>query len=307
MASPEKVFQEAIGWLASEHHFFIGLKRDLALLKADLDEAKTKAQVKDIKLCFKDFRYLGISEARFNQRERHIEQILKELSDRRITVTGSIKEIPELLQRLHAEAANLIRSSSLHEGKIRDFLIHLQKEIEDHEIEQAQALLMELTRLIDGAERWLAALSTDLKLAQEILQELEEGKDSGLEDLTKKETRTALEAMLKKVGWKDVSSYSYPDACVVTGIISGQFLKIKMIPAEKTIRLTFSQPPGTQWPQKKFAIEYDILKQRARGQTFRNFLSKLLPELYGASIPWALGGPGNGDDLPKIVREALGS
>ena len=153
MTSLESVFQEAINWLASEHKYFGDLKRDIVQLKKDLEEAQTKAQVKDIKKCFCDFRYIGISEARFNQREQHIEQALRDLAEREMSITGSMKEIRELLQRVHAEAANLIRSSSLYEGKIYDYLVHLQKEVQDHEIEQAQALLMELSQLIESAEQ----------------------------------------------------------------------------------------------------------------------------------------------------------
>ncbi len=309
MAPIQTVLAEAIGWLASEHKFFVELKQDLAKLKKDLDDAKKEAQVKDIKLCFKDFRYLGVSEARFNQREQHIEQALKELLDRKITITGSIKEIQELLQRLRTEAANLIRSSSLYEGKIRDFLIHLQKEIKDSEMEQAHALLMELGTLIEQAEQWIAALSVDLERAKRLLQELEEEKDPHLEDLSKKETRVALEAMLKGYGWRDVRSSFRQDGTdyYVVGIVRGETLNITLFPKTKMIQLRFSAPPDTRWPQKSFKIMYDILKQRARGQNFRNFLSILLPELYRASISAYLGGSGDGSNLPRIINQALGS
>ncbi len=311
MNALEKVLQEAINWLASEHKFFVELKRDLAQLKKDLDEAKTKQEVRDIKHCFRDFHYLGVSEARFSQREQLIEHALHELVERRITITASLREIEELSRRLHTEAANLIRSSSLYEGKIRDFLIHLQKEIRDQDREQAQALLMELGILLEHAEEWIAALSADLERAKRLLRELEEEKDPNLEDLSKEDTRIALAAMLTEQGWTGVRHWHHVDGSQydLTGVLQGQILEITFFPGKKRIVVKFSQPRSThQWAQSTFTIVYEILQQRARHQTFRNFLTILLPEVYKASMPMIKGpGFGSGYKLPGLIREALGT
>lgn len=162
-----KTIKKAVEWLATEHNYFTDIQKDLQQLKTDLDKGKEKDQVKDIKKALGDFRYLGKSERRLNRYETAVEDVLEKLKQR---VAGA----EQLHDRLHAEASHLIRTSSFYEGKLRDHLLFLKEEIKDHEIEKAQAALMELFQIIEDTEKWLAALSTDLASAKNLAREFYE-------------------------------------------------------------------------------------------------------------------------------------
>ncbi len=162
-----KTIKKAVEWLATEHNYFTDIQKDLRQLKTDLENGKEKDQVKDIKKALGDFRYLGKSERRLNRYEEAVENVLEKLKQR---VAGA----EQLHDRLHNEASHLIRTSSFYEGKIRDHLLYLKEEIKDHEIEKAQAVLMELFQIIEDAEKWLAALSTDLASAKKLAREFYE-------------------------------------------------------------------------------------------------------------------------------------
>ena len=143
------------------------MHKDLQQLKSDLERGKKKDQVKDIKKALKDFRYLGKSERRLNHNEKVVEDFLDELKKK---VAGA----EQLHDQLYAEAANLIKTTSFYEGKIRDYLFCLKEEVKEHEIEKAHAALMELFQIIEDTEKWLAALSADLANAQKLGREFYE-------------------------------------------------------------------------------------------------------------------------------------
>lgn len=190
----EKHVHGAIQWAATEYNFFNDLKNDLLLLKRDISLGKEKSEVKDIKHALKDFRYIGKAERRFDDHEKHVEEFLQKVREHELSVTGSAHNIQKLLDRLHTEAASLIKDSSLYEGKVRELLLHLRDEIKDHEIDQAQAILMQVEELIEDAEKWIAALPIDLKRAKRIVQKTnfdksaEAYRDPNLEDFTNPHT-----------------------------------------------------------------------------------------------------------------------
>ncbi|MCH7771137.1 MAG: hypothetical protein IIA49_08995 [Bacteroidetes bacterium] len=167
----DKELQKSLKWLATEHNYFLELKKDLDKLKEDIKKAKEKDEVKDIKAAFKDFRYIAKSEKRFNRHEHTVEEILHEMKSR-ISLSGTIKEIEELIQRLHIEAANLISVSSLYEGAIKVHLTNLRDEIKEHKIEKAKQILIELGQLIEETEKFIAALSIDLNKAKKLFHNL---------------------------------------------------------------------------------------------------------------------------------------
>ncbi len=74
-----KKVQKATEWIATEYKYFKDLQTDLQELKADLNTAKEKDKVRDIKNALADFRYLAKAERRFNRSEEEVEQVLAEL------------------------------------------------------------------------------------------------------------------------------------------------------------------------------------------------------------------------------------
>ena len=219
----ESHVHKAIKWVATEHKFFEDLSTDLQLLKRDIALAKEESAVKDIKRALRDFRYIGKAERRFDNHEKHIEDFLNKLREHELTVSGSVHEIQQLLERLHTEAANLIKDSSFFEGKIRELLLHLRDEIKAHEIEQSQAALMEVERLIDDAERWIAALSIDLKKAKIIVREADveksaaEHNDPNLENFRNPHTLEKIKELMEAHHFYHLSVWEDGDNSGVSG------------------------------------------------------------------------------------------
>jgi len=161
----QKDVDSAIKWIATEHNYFLELISDLKSLKMGIDSAKEMSNVASIKSALRDIKYIGKSERRFNRYEHHVEVVLEKINSK-VIVSGSADEVERLLKRLKIEAADLIRSASLHDGRIKDYLVLLRDEIKDHEIEKAHATIKEIDQAIEDAEIWISALSVDLKKAK---------------------------------------------------------------------------------------------------------------------------------------------
>src|SRR3989344_603904 len=220
----EKHVEEAIKWVATEHKFFEDLSTDLQLLKRDIALAKEKSEVKDIKRALGDFRYIGKAERRFDNHEKHVEGFLNKLREHELTISGNVHEIQQLLERLHTEAANLIKDSSFFEGKIKELLLHLRDEIKDHEIEQAQATLMEVERLIEDAEKWIAALPVDLKRAKRVVQKADvdksadEYQDPNFEDFRNPHTLEQIKGLMATHNFYHLSVWDITENSGVSGM-----------------------------------------------------------------------------------------
>lgn len=284
-----KHIQEAVAWLASEHKYFKELKEDIVQLKEDLESAKTKEAVKDIKKAFRDFRYLAKSERRFQQYEQRVEEALAELRKQKITVSGTIQEIEDLLQRLHTEAANLIRSSSFYDNRIKDLLTYLQVDIQEHHLEQAHAVLMEITRVIEDTEKWIAAVSIDLNKAKKIIKESQEVPDPNWEDFENPETQRQIQALLVQRGFKYISVHENPDHSEIS--LQAYFSEpkalfwIRQSRKTKHIDIGFAAPVLLSWDQSQFSLHFDVERERKRGQHFKQFLEKLLQIIQECSKP----------------------
>src|SRR3989338_2100879 len=116
----QKVISKAVAWLATEHNYFLELKKDIFKLKTDIERAKSNADLKGLRFLLRDVRYIGKAERRFNRYEHNVESILSKAKDK-IKVYGTITEVEELIRRLHLEAADLVNSSSMYEGRLRYF------------------------------------------------------------------------------------------------------------------------------------------------------------------------------------------
>ncbi len=172
----QSTIKKGTKFLATEHYFFSQLKGDLAELKKDLGLEKdphTKKEIfqsktiADMKKAFRDFRYIGKAETRFERIEEHVEDALKAIKEK-VTLSGTGKEVEDLIMRLHTEAADLIRSSSSYEGKIRKYLQDLKILVEKDKEKDAKDLVLEIQETIEQTERWIAALASDLNEAKNI-------------------------------------------------------------------------------------------------------------------------------------------
>src|SRR3989338_1000804 len=285
----QKHVQAAVAWLASEHNFFIELKNDLANLKEDLESAKAKEQVKDIKKAFRDFRYLARSEQRFQQYEKQVEEALADLGKQKITVSGTISEIHHLIQRLQTEAASLIHDSSFYEGKIQKLLTYLQVNIQEHHLEQAQAVLMEIILVVDDAEKWIAALSVDLNQARQILLKSQEEPDPNWDDFENPETQRQIQRLLVQRLFKNISIDHIQDHReIIIKAYFGKFGSIFWIRQNintKRIDIGFPAPTELGWDQSQFSLQFYMERERKRGKTFRVFLEKLLEIIADGTKP----------------------
>ncbi len=285
-----KHIQEAIAWLASEHKYFGELKDDLTQLRNDLESARAKEQVKDIKKAFRDFRYLARSEQRFQRHEQQIEEALTDLRKQKITVSGTIQEIQDFLQQLHMEAANLIRDSSFYEGRIRKLLTYLQADIQDHHLEQAQAVLMEIMQVVDDADKWIAAVSVDLNKAKKIVRESQEVPDPNWEDFDSPETQRQIQALLVQRGFKYLSVHENqpPHSDIV---IQAYFCEpkalfwIRQSRKTKYIDIGFPAPVLLGWDQNQFSLHFDVERERKKDKHFKQFLEKLLQIIQKCTEP----------------------
>jgi hypothetical protein len=240
----EKHVHGAIQWAAAEHNFFNELKNDLLLLKHDISLGKEKSEVRDIKHALKNFRYIGKAERRFDNHEKHVEEFLQKVREHELTVTGSVHDIQKLLERLHTEAASLIKDSSLYEGKIRELLFHLRDKIKDHEIDQAQAVLMQVEELIEDAEEWIATLPIDLKRAKKIVKDTnfdksEEGyRDPNLEDFNNPDTLNEIKRLMEAYGCTDVRIQA-PDS-------GGRYMVSGQYSPDKSSKISVHQVAGSK-------------------------------------------------------------
>jgi len=199
----QQEISKAVAWLATEHNYFLELKKDISKLKTEIERAKANADLNGLRFLLRDVRYIGKAERRFNRYEHNVESILSKAKDK-IKVSGTITEVEELIRRLHLEAADLVNSSSMYEGRLHDLLVHLQAAIKSKELEQAHQCLMELSELVENTEKWIAALSTDLNEAKKLSEESEivfknlEEINSELNRLTYRAQCTYLISLIRK-------------------------------------------------------------------------------------------------------------
>lgn len=285
----EKHVYEAIKWIATEHKFFEDLSADLQLLRRDIALAQEKSEVRDIKRALGDFRYIGKAEKRFDDQEKYVENFLNKLREHELTVSGSVHDIQQLLERLHTEAANLIKDSSFFEGKIKELLLHLRDEIKNHEIEQAQAALIEVERLIEDAENWIAALSVDLKKAKRIVQEADvdksanEYKDPNLENFRNPHTLESIKELMAVHNIYHLAVWEQKANSGVSGLFGnpnkkegGAAIQVWFDPKREIMQIDYAQlvtNPAFSGPV--YPIHYNSRK-RFKYSSFRAFLTRFL-------------------------------
>ncbi len=181
--------KQGIKILATEHAAFQSLHDDLDAIKRNIEaQLKTKT-LAEIRSAVRDCKRLSKAERRFKPIEEDIEDELTE------TVTKIEKELPapsgtlqqvekdaqQVSRDLKIEAGTVLRAASRYEGKVRELLQQLEREVNADEEEKAKDTVEELLQLIKEIDtKWIPALVSDLDKAKEIEEEFI--KNSGLND-----------------------------------------------------------------------------------------------------------------------------
>lgn len=181
----EGVISDALSWIAAESKYFNEVKKDFARLKEFINYAKQQEEKRGIKILFRDIRYLGKAERRFQRYEARVEEFAQKLYERvlRGELVQSAEEIADLKERLHIEATQLLVDFSLYEGKINGLLRHLQLALTLKDIGQAHQCLMEIEQALQEAEKWIAAAAEDLTQAKKLVVEFQEVYYGGIEGI----------------------------------------------------------------------------------------------------------------------------
>lgn len=203
MAKEDREVQNAIKQIATEHYFFTELKDYLQGLKNTITVANASGKdyndQYNVQKLFRDQKYIGIAERRFKRYEEHVENILSSITAKTLPVRTEISKA--LRERLHVEAANLLRDSSRYEGRIYRILVKIKSCLNEKEYATIGNLVNELEEVIDDAEKWIAALSSDLVAARKLIVKYE---DHDLVDFTNRHTLASITEQMNKYDFHDI-------------------------------------------------------------------------------------------------------
>jgi hypothetical protein len=169
----EKDLEKAINWVAAEHKYFQKLQKDLSVLKQGILEACSLDTASGIKKIMFDIRYIGRSERRLNRYVKDAKDLSKAIRES-IALPEQKEKFDEILKEIDIEAAHLVRDASRYDGKLHELLSHLEDSVHEHNLEQAQQVIMQCLEVVEEAERWIAALSLDLTKAKKVAQKFAE-------------------------------------------------------------------------------------------------------------------------------------
>ena len=169
----------AIDWAASEYKYVKELQQELAEIHHG------KEPLKNLRKASKILRYISRSERRVDRFEKRIQKGIKELDEEEFGLTDIIKGIRDIAKELEVEHAHLVKYSSsydsllekeLEKAAVEAALEQKIKEDNPKKAEQIHATLLQLVHQIEyqitDAEKWISALESSLKKAQQMLKEL---------------------------------------------------------------------------------------------------------------------------------------
>ncbi len=198
MMSKKEKFEEdvekAVKWLATEHNFFLELKKDLPNLKKALLLAKKEITTPGIRKVLQNINYWGGAERRFNRYLTNARSLAKTLKDKAALPAERKEEIDELIKELDVEAAHLIRDCSRYDGKLHQLFTHLDENLQKKDFEQAQQVVMELEMTANDAEKWIEALSVDLKKAKQLADDFSESYHESIDGIKQAISHLTFEA-----------------------------------------------------------------------------------------------------------------
>jgi hypothetical protein len=166
----EKDLQKAVAWAATEHNFFVELKEDLAYLTKQIRSAASLDDSIGIKKVYHGVRYLGKSERRLDNYLKKVKSLFLEMNAK-INISRKEKEKKRVIERLDIEAGHLMLDVSRHQGKIIKLFKELEKFLNMGHAGKALEIITEIKEVVDDAEKWLAALSSDLSEAKKVEEE----------------------------------------------------------------------------------------------------------------------------------------
>ncbi|MAG72992.1 hypothetical protein CL620_01645, partial [archaeon] len=153
--------------IASEHVVFQEIKEEIHKVKEWLDDAMLDQveRRKDISKILENFHKENRMVRRAARKIYHEEEIIRDaLASEKIhkKVDGD-----ELQRRLEIEVTSLLKDIENYRSELRNLIFNF-KHFNDNERGAIDALLLEVGETVEDAERWLAALSSDVNLAREL-------------------------------------------------------------------------------------------------------------------------------------------
>ena len=265
MSKEDRIIKKAIHQIAAEHLFFTELQDYLSLVKKQFEEAKRQTDQKQIKagrgmvsltcrVIFSKARLAGIAEKRFNRYEREIENLLEKIDKGTFSATSDMAK--KLRERLHVEAANLLKDASLYEGRIRSLILGIQNYI-DSDTAKLEVYLEELRKTVDDAEKWVAAVAVDLNEAESVVKRYE---DPYWNNLSNYHTIHNIKALMESMGIEHLKiSFAY-GMITIEGFFGSRSykpssaLRLSKVP----VPITISQNPD---PNENSIIKIRFSKQ----------------------------------------------
>jgi len=176
----------AIDWAAAEYKYVKELQQDLGEI------GKGKEPLKNLRKASKIMRYISRSERRTDRFEEQVRKSIEEISEeleKHLTVQFNLKDIVtalrEIAKELGVEHAHLLKYSSFYDGLLEQELdkaaveVALEEKIKKDNPQKAEQLHTAFLQLvhqieyqIKDAEKWISALESSLKKAQQMLKEL---------------------------------------------------------------------------------------------------------------------------------------
>ena len=168
-----------IGWVAAEYKYLNELLRDLEEIR------NGKEPLKNLRKASKILHYVSRAERRASRFEGRVRTKIEELGKEEFALTDIIKAIREIAKELDVEHAHLVNYSSIYGGLLEKELDRAAaeeqleekiKEDDPKKAEQIHTAFLQLVGQIEyqvkDAEKWISALESSLKKAQQVLKEL---------------------------------------------------------------------------------------------------------------------------------------
>ncbi len=299
-----EVILDAIKWASAEYKYFKDLQKDLDRLKTKIELAAARDSVPKLRALFKDLKYIGRAEARFNDYEKHVEGFLSKASKRDFELAPDERYYPsysKILLRLHTEAAEIIRVASLYEGRIKDNLNELAGKIKKNDLAGARTILSEIEGSIKETEQWLAAISGDLATAKKIAKKLKNPQeaDTALENFYNPKNLAEIKKILKEEGCGGIKLFRTKGGFGISGKYTNKQFKLSSefdivyLPKRKEMVIEYTNDhfwkgsllrTGKAHPMagEKHPLLYSLTGRKKKYPTFRSFLLAFLKILRGA-------------------------
>ena len=179
---------ETLLYIGVEHSYFKDFKAVIQSIHAEIEAYNGQKNI-DIKKLRTIFRSIGKSERRlYKYTSEMIEELNKIINQWKPHWDAKVGDLPqshfggiftpkqkvlESLERdIKIENSNLVRYASLISGSINKLLDALDNQLKQKDLAQSKKTIIDLEKVIETAEKWLAALAVDMGKVRTINEEI---------------------------------------------------------------------------------------------------------------------------------------